>query len=218
MDSIKWTFVESVAESIMSSPTADYVLLPPRGVDAAWRRCNNGLAGVGLVSLVALSVVCGMAVLEPGAPTAALMAEGGGTTAPSIGGECKCSSSAGSSCCCCSHCGCGVNAPAQEPPRGETNGDDGGSHGNWGGNWDIDVGPSGVGGGGYCQCNGQCCCCSSCDCTGPGAQLKHSNLTISGGVNCVGVGNCNSDLPARRSLLSRRVEGMLEQQLRRRRA
>ena len=37
----------------------------------------------------------------------------------------------------------------------------------------------------------------------PRSLVKHSNLTISG-VNCVGVGNCNSDLPARRSLLSRR--------------
>ena len=102
----------------------------------AWRRCNNGLAGVGLVSLVALSVVCGMAVLAPGARQPLLWQRWRLWRPASV-----------------------VNAahlrpalvllllalwmrrerPAQEPPRGEPMAMME-ALGKWGGNWDIDVG------------------------------------------------------------------------------
>lgn len=165
-------------------------------------------AFIGFVSVAALATIGASTLATIGAsttlsavaPTTTTLATAGESTPalPTVGGECKCTSSQGSSCCCCSHCGCGVNAPPQEvAPASGVNQSGSHQNANWGGNWDIDVGGSGVAGGGFCQCNGQCCCCSSCDCTGPGISMK--NTTIHG--NCVGVGNCNGDLPARRKLL-----------------
>ena len=166
------------------------------------------LSSIGLASVIILAMI-GLGTLSslPMYSVHANLLQEPSVEKAAVNGDCQCSSSSGAVCCCCSHCGCGIDSPGNRLQN------DSSGH-QMGGNWDIDVGGSGVAGGGYCQCNGQCCCCSSCDCTGPGISVSNSSIQIHGA--CVGIANCNGDLPARRRALHRRVKDRVAQNLRRR--
>ena len=211
---------ESLSGRMLASSNTPYAALPP---DQPPPPRHHGVGGVGfgLFAGVGLTLAAlgGASVLRVSAtpqaaapmtldahqPMMKLDAQ-----QPSIGGDCQCSASAGAVCCCCSHCGCGGEAPPQAQRRGND------TEGERGGNWDIDVGAPGVAGGGFCQCNGQCCCCSSCDCTGPGSSVVNSTVSVSGDCNSVGGGaSCNGDLPARRRLADDASAQRLSERVRR---
>jgi hypothetical protein len=156
----------------------------------------GSVTAIAASALMALAMVSGAGVPDIGAASLPAIAADAmpDTTSSNINGDCNCHGSNGAVCCCCSHCACSSHgASAMQKVRNISS--------SQGGNWDIDVGGAGTAGGGYCQSNDQCVCCSSCECTGPGTSVKHSNVTVKG--NCNGVSNCNGELPARRRLSAR---------------